>query len=222
MDDTQKSIAASGKTLREVREKVEGVFGDARGGGCMVMVNGGGVVDFVKRLGPEAATEAVAVLVSCFERQEAFGARGTIAGAIDELMKVGAAGAEAALPHLRVLQQELAFNASPEGQTKTIELAAATGIHGNSRGSRMPDAQWKAVIEGGSGIRKGDLTRLITTLEAGTTAEEAPDAPPQGSAAPPIRFRCEHCGKTVQAPHGAGGKRGTCPHCRQSCAIPTA
>ena len=36
-----------------------------------------------------------------------------------------------------------------------------------------------------------------------------------------ITFRCEHCGKDVQAPDGAGGKRGKCPHCGQSSYIPS-
>jgi len=36
----------------------------------------------------------------------------------------------------------------------------------------------------------------------------------------PITFRCEHCGKEVKAPDGAGGKRGKCPHCGQSNYIP--
>ncbi|MBL7134592.1 MAG: hypothetical protein ISS78_10885 [Phycisphaerae bacterium] len=36
-----------------------------------------------------------------------------------------------------------------------------------------------------------------------------------------ITFRCEHCGKEVKAPDGAGGKRGKCPHCGQSNYIPT-
>ena len=35
-----------------------------------------------------------------------------------------------------------------------------------------------------------------------------------------ITFQCEHCHKEVKAPDGAGGKRGKCPHCRQSCYIP--
>ncbi len=36
----------------------------------------------------------------------------------------------------------------------------------------------------------------------------------------PITFQCEHCGKQVKAPDGAGGKRGKCPHCGQSNYIP--
>lgn len=35
-----------------------------------------------------------------------------------------------------------------------------------------------------------------------------------------ITFQCEHCHKEVKAPDGAGGKRGKCPHCQQSCYIP--
>lgn len=36
-----------------------------------------------------------------------------------------------------------------------------------------------------------------------------------------INFRCEHCGKKVEAPDAAGGKRGRCPYCKQSCYIPS-
>lgn len=36
-----------------------------------------------------------------------------------------------------------------------------------------------------------------------------------------INFKCEHCGRGVEAPDEAGGKRGRCPYCRQSCYIPT-
>lgn len=36
----------------------------------------------------------------------------------------------------------------------------------------------------------------------------------------PISFRCEHCGKDVEAPDKAGGKRGKCPYCHQSNYIP--
>jgi len=36
----------------------------------------------------------------------------------------------------------------------------------------------------------------------------------------PITFRCEHCGKKVEAPDSAGGKRGRCPYCKQSNYIP--
>ncbi len=35
-----------------------------------------------------------------------------------------------------------------------------------------------------------------------------------------IRFRCEHCGKKVEAPDSAGGKRGRCPYCKQANYIP--
>jgi phage FluMu protein Com len=35
-----------------------------------------------------------------------------------------------------------------------------------------------------------------------------------------INFRCEHCGKKVEAPDSAGGKRGRCPYCKQSNYIP--
>ena len=35
-----------------------------------------------------------------------------------------------------------------------------------------------------------------------------------------IQFRCEHCGKKVEAPDSAGGKRGRCPSCKQSNYIP--
>lgn len=35
-----------------------------------------------------------------------------------------------------------------------------------------------------------------------------------------ITFRCGHCGKKVEAPDAAGGKRGKCPYCKQSNYIP--
>jgi len=35
-----------------------------------------------------------------------------------------------------------------------------------------------------------------------------------------ISFKCEHCGKQVEAPDAAGGKRGRCPYCKQTCYIP--
>jgi len=35
-----------------------------------------------------------------------------------------------------------------------------------------------------------------------------------------IKFECEHCHKTVEAPDEAGGKRGKCPYCGQSNYIP--
>ncbi len=36
-----------------------------------------------------------------------------------------------------------------------------------------------------------------------------------------ISFRCEHCGKRVEAPDSAGGRRGKCPYCKQSNYIPS-
>jgi phage FluMu protein Com len=36
-----------------------------------------------------------------------------------------------------------------------------------------------------------------------------------------ISFNCEHCGKRIQAPDDAGGRRGRCPHCKLSNYIPT-
>ncbi len=36
-----------------------------------------------------------------------------------------------------------------------------------------------------------------------------------------ITFRCEHCGKKVEAPDSVGGKRGKCPYCKQSNYIPS-
>jgi len=35
-----------------------------------------------------------------------------------------------------------------------------------------------------------------------------------------ISFNCEHCGKRVQAPDNAGGRRGKCPYCKQECYVP--
>jgi len=35
-----------------------------------------------------------------------------------------------------------------------------------------------------------------------------------------ISFPCEHCGKKVEAPDAAGGKRGKCPYCHGSNYIP--
>jgi len=35
-----------------------------------------------------------------------------------------------------------------------------------------------------------------------------------------ISFKCEHCGRKVEAPDAAGGKRGRCPYCKQTCYIP--
>ncbi len=37
-----------------------------------------------------------------------------------------------------------------------------------------------------------------------------------------ITFECEHCGKEVQAPDEAGGRKGTCPFCKKSNFIPAA
>jgi len=34
-----------------------------------------------------------------------------------------------------------------------------------------------------------------------------------------IRFHCQGCGKTVEAPDSAAGKRGKCPYCGHSCYI---
>jgi phage FluMu protein Com len=36
-----------------------------------------------------------------------------------------------------------------------------------------------------------------------------------------ITFKCEHCGKKVEAPDSLGGKRGKCPYCKQSNYIPS-
>ncbi len=36
-----------------------------------------------------------------------------------------------------------------------------------------------------------------------------------------IGFNCEHCGKRVEAPDAAGGKRGRCPYCKLANYIPT-
>ncbi len=36
-----------------------------------------------------------------------------------------------------------------------------------------------------------------------------------------ITFKCEHCGKKIEAPDYTGGKRGKCPYCKQSNYIPT-
>ena len=35
-----------------------------------------------------------------------------------------------------------------------------------------------------------------------------------------IVFRCEHCGKRIEAPDQAGGKRGKCPACRNPVYVP--
>ncbi len=36
-----------------------------------------------------------------------------------------------------------------------------------------------------------------------------------------ITFDCEHCHKEIKAPDDAGGRRGKCPYCHQSCYIPS-
>lgn len=36
----------------------------------------------------------------------------------------------------------------------------------------------------------------------------------------PISFRCTHCGKQVEAPDAAAGKRGKCPFCKETNYIP--
>lgn len=36
-----------------------------------------------------------------------------------------------------------------------------------------------------------------------------------------IEFHCEHCGRLIKAPDDAGGKRGTCPNCKNSVYVPT-
>jgi len=36
-----------------------------------------------------------------------------------------------------------------------------------------------------------------------------------------IQFHCEHCGKKVEAPDEAGGRRGKCPYCKGSNYIPS-
>lgn len=35
-----------------------------------------------------------------------------------------------------------------------------------------------------------------------------------------ISFHCEHCGKKIEAPDGAGGKWGKCPACRKKVYVP--
>ena len=35
-----------------------------------------------------------------------------------------------------------------------------------------------------------------------------------------ITFKCEHCGKKIEASDSLGGKRGKCPYCKQSNYIP--
>ncbi len=36
-----------------------------------------------------------------------------------------------------------------------------------------------------------------------------------------IKFRCENCHKTVEAPDSAGGKRGKCPYCGRDTYVPS-
>jgi len=36
----------------------------------------------------------------------------------------------------------------------------------------------------------------------------------------PIKFHCEHCGKKIDAPDTAGGKRGKCPACHNRVYVP--
>jgi hypothetical protein len=36
-----------------------------------------------------------------------------------------------------------------------------------------------------------------------------------------IAFHCEHCGKKVEAPDGAGGKRAKCPSCHNKVYVPS-
>ncbi len=36
----------------------------------------------------------------------------------------------------------------------------------------------------------------------------------------PISFSCESCKQKIKAPDGAGGKWGSCPHCKHRCYIP--
>jgi len=35
-----------------------------------------------------------------------------------------------------------------------------------------------------------------------------------------ISFHCQNCKKKIKAPDGAGGKWGSCPHCKNKCYIP--
>jgi hypothetical protein len=35
-----------------------------------------------------------------------------------------------------------------------------------------------------------------------------------------ISFHCQRCKKKIKAPDGAGGKWGSCPHCKHKCYIP--
>jgi hypothetical protein len=36
----------------------------------------------------------------------------------------------------------------------------------------------------------------------------------------PIAFNCQHCGKTIKAPDGTGGKHGACPGCKKPVQVP--
>jgi len=36
----------------------------------------------------------------------------------------------------------------------------------------------------------------------------------------PIEFRCEHCDKLMRTPDDSGGKKGRCPHCKETTQIP--
>ncbi|MDD4892039.1 MAG: hypothetical protein PHU85_19125 [Phycisphaerae bacterium] len=38
----------------------------------------------------------------------------------------------------------------------------------------------------------------------------------------PIKFHCEHCGKSISAPDDAGGKKGRCPSCKETVYVPAA
>jgi hypothetical protein len=38
----------------------------------------------------------------------------------------------------------------------------------------------------------------------------------------PIKFHCEHCGKSISAPDDAGGKKGRCPSCKAVVYVPAA
>jgi len=42
------------------------------------------------------------------------------------------------------------------------------------------------------------------------------------SHAMPIKFHCEHCGKTISAPDDAGGRKGRCPSCKAVVYVPAA
>lgn len=36
----------------------------------------------------------------------------------------------------------------------------------------------------------------------------------------PIKFHCEHCGKSISAPDDAGGRKGRCPSCKEAVYVP--